>query len=107
MNLETFFEKFDQLADAPDAVEKMRELVLQLAVCGKLVEQNPSEISALECIRKANEPLVDVAVDKASDCPQGWVALPLGCLIASNTGGGTPSKQNPSYWNGSIPWASV
>ena len=32
MKLETFFEKFDQSADAPDAVEKMRELVLQLAV---------------------------------------------------------------------------
>ena len=39
MKLETFFEKFDQFADAPDAVAKMRELVLQLAVQGKLVEQ--------------------------------------------------------------------
>ena len=28
MKLETFFEKFDQFADAPDAVAKMRELVL-------------------------------------------------------------------------------
>ena len=27
MKLETFFEKFDQFADAPDAVAKMRELV--------------------------------------------------------------------------------
>ena len=34
MKLETFFEKFDQFADAPDAVAKMRELVLQLAVQG-------------------------------------------------------------------------
>jgi type I restriction enzyme S subunit len=38
MNLETFFEKFEQFADAPNAVGKMRELVLQLAVQGKLVE---------------------------------------------------------------------
>ena len=37
MTLETFFEKFDQLADAPDAVEKMRELVLDLAVTGRLL----------------------------------------------------------------------
>ena len=28
MKLETFFEKFDLFADAPDAVAKMRELVL-------------------------------------------------------------------------------
>ena len=40
MKLETFFEKFDQFADAPDAVAKMRELVLDLAVRGKLVVQN-------------------------------------------------------------------
>jgi type I restriction enzyme S subunit len=38
--LQTFFQKFDQLADTPDAVAKMRELVLQLAVTGKLVAQD-------------------------------------------------------------------
>jgi type I restriction enzyme S subunit len=43
MKLETFFEKFDQFADAPDAVAKMRELVLQLAVQGRLVSQSPSD----------------------------------------------------------------
>jgi type I restriction enzyme S subunit len=107
MNLETFFEKFELFADAPDAVAKMRELVLELAVQGKLVEQRPEEDSARECIRKANKPLVDFAADDLVEVPVGWIALPLGCLIASNTGGGTPSKQNPSYWNGQIPWASV
>ena len=43
MNLETFFEKFELFADAPDAVAKMRELVLELAVQGKLVEVNVSQ----------------------------------------------------------------
>jgi type I restriction enzyme S subunit len=42
-NLQTFFEKFDQFADAPDAVAKMRELVLQLAVTGRLVAQNKQD----------------------------------------------------------------
>ena len=46
MKLETFFEKFDQFADAPDAVAKMRELVLQLAVTGKLVNQDKREVPA-------------------------------------------------------------
>lgn len=41
MKLETFFNKFDQFADAPDAVAKMRELVLELAVQGKLVAPSP------------------------------------------------------------------
>jgi type I restriction enzyme S subunit len=40
MKLKTFFDKFDTFADAPDAVAKMRELVLQLAVTGKLVTQD-------------------------------------------------------------------
>jgi type I restriction enzyme, S subunit len=38
MTLDTFLNKFDQFADAPNAVTKMRELVLELAVPGKLVE---------------------------------------------------------------------
>ncbi len=36
MKLETFFEKFELFADAPDAVGKMRKLILQLAVQGRL-----------------------------------------------------------------------
>jgi type I restriction enzyme S subunit len=37
MTLETFFKKFDTFADAPDAVVKMRELVLDLAATGRLL----------------------------------------------------------------------
>lgn len=40
MTTETFFEKFDLLAGAPDAAAKMRELVLELAVTGKLAPQD-------------------------------------------------------------------
>lgn len=50
MELETFFEQFELLADAPNGVQKLRELILQLAVQRKLVpltnfEQNSREIS--------------------------------------------------------------
>jgi hypothetical protein len=34
MKLETFFEKFERFADAPDAVAKMRELVLAFSANG-------------------------------------------------------------------------
>jgi type I restriction enzyme S subunit len=37
MKLEVFFDKFDRFAGAPDAVEKMRELVLDLAITGRLL----------------------------------------------------------------------
>lgn len=35
-----------------------------------------------------------------------WVVRSLGSL-ASFSSGGTPSKDNPKYWNGSIPWVSA
>ncbi|CAM2067739.1 Restriction endonuclease subunit S [Sulfidibacter corallicola] len=54
MKLETFFEKFDQFADAPGAVAKMRELVLGLAVQGKLVPQNPNEGEGAELVSTAS-----------------------------------------------------
>jgi type I restriction enzyme, S subunit len=43
MRQETFFEKFDQFADAPDAAAKMREMLLRLAVTGRLVPQDPGD----------------------------------------------------------------
>lgn len=52
MKLETFFEKFDQFADAPDAVAKMRELVLELAVQGKLVAQSRNDEPALKQLER-------------------------------------------------------
>ena len=53
MKLETFFDKFGQFADAPDAVAKMRELVLQLAVTGKLVTQDKRDEPALALLESA------------------------------------------------------
>lgn len=47
MTLESFFDKCDPFADA---VAKMRELVLQLAVQGRLVDQQRSDGDALSCL---------------------------------------------------------
>lgn len=40
MNPDVFFKNFELLADAPNGVQKLRELILQLAVMGKLVPQD-------------------------------------------------------------------
>jgi type I restriction enzyme S subunit len=55
MTLDTFFKKFDQFADAPNAVAKMRELVLELAVQGKLVSQDPNDKPASAILKKIDE----------------------------------------------------
>jgi type I restriction enzyme S subunit len=68
MTLETFFEKFDLFADAPDAVAKMRELVLHLAVKGQLVGQDMRDEPAsalLASARAEREKLVVACKIKA------------------------------------------
>ena len=52
MNQETFFENFEVLADAPNDVLKQRELILQLAVMGKLVPQDPNTEPASILLKK-------------------------------------------------------
>jgi len=51
MTVETFFTNFGYLADAPNGVQKLRELILQLAVRGKLVPQDQTDVSAEELLR--------------------------------------------------------
>lgn len=61
MKLETFFKNFDLLADAPNSVQKLRELILQLAVMGKLVPQDENDEPAsvlLEKIKLEKEKLI-------------------------------------------------
>ncbi|MGI0486881.1 hypothetical protein ACN4EK_15680 [Pantanalinema rosaneae CENA516] len=43
MTLDSFFDNFALLTDAPNAVLNLREIVLQLAVQGKLVPQDSSD----------------------------------------------------------------
>lgn len=58
MNIAEFFEKFELFADAPNAVAKMRELVLQLAMQGKLSEANDRDVPVSVLLR-------DIEVEKA------------------------------------------
>ena len=71
MKLETFFEKFDQFADAPDAVAKMRELVLELAVRGRLLSSCSPDSSAPSDPSGPFSIPQDwqwIALNKAADC---------------------------------------
>ena len=61
MNHEAFFGNFEVLVDAPNGVQKVRELILRLAVQGKLVQQNTNEETAsilLLKIRNEKEQLI-------------------------------------------------
>jgi type I restriction enzyme S subunit len=114
MTLETFFEKFDLFADAPDAVAKMRELVLDLAVQGKVAEQDSSEEPAAELLKrliafKLANPLSGrrgrskeepVEVEASSDgLPANWVNTTIGEVLYVIRGASPRPKGDPQYFS--------
>ena len=120
MKAATFLENFGHLADAPGGVQRLREMVLRLAVRGCLVlaENNGESVAELiERLESARNSLTQsnksgLLIDPArfeGDMPYSipihwrWVRLAeFGVFV----GGGTPSKRNAEHWNGTIPWIS-
>lgn len=105
MDTRTFFEKFETFADAPNAIEKMRELVLRLAVQGRLVKQDDREASAFtllidteqqkESLAKSGKyrGLTAVSPIEGSghfDSPNGWAWVRLGDLLINRDGERVP-----------------
>ena len=98
----------------------LRQKILDLAIHGKLVPQDPNDEPAsvlLERIRAEKERLIKegkikkpkkskVVCDKPHyplELPKGWVWTTLG-EIGSWQSGATPSRMNKDYYGGNIPW---
>ena len=121
MNSETFFKHFATFAEAPNGVAKLREMILQLAVHGKLVPQDPNDEAATnlrERILTKRKQMIEAGEfgPFATDAkwpdgalpytlPKGWDWIRFGEL-GGFLGGGTPSKERAEYWDGKIPWVS-
>jgi type I restriction enzyme S subunit len=52
MNAAGLLKHYDRIADAPDAVAKLRRLILDLAVRGKLVSQDPTDERVSELLKR-------------------------------------------------------
>ncbi|RMT78898.1 restriction endonuclease subunit S [Pseudomonas viridiflava] len=111
------------LAGTPNGIKKLRELILELAVRGKLVPQDPSDEPASELLKRITEEktrlvaegkikkpksLPDVeTLEKLYDLPAGWewTTLPG---AASYQIGKTPPTKEAKYWDDSgLPWVSI
>ncbi|WP_305805187.1 restriction endonuclease subunit S [Stenotrophomonas sp. YIM B06876] len=116
MKLETFFDKFDQFADGPDAVAKMRELVLELAIQGRLTSALPSDGTVPSTIelRESAAALANSLglrspkhvvedLEPPFDVPSHWRWIALADIGAAQTGT-TPSKADHGAFNGDIPF---
>jgi type I restriction enzyme S subunit len=122
------FDNLESLIDAPNGIEKGRELILQLAIQGKLTEQDPKDEPASELlkkikkekekllaegkIKKQNElpPISDE--EKSFELPKGWEWSKMDDLGSSNIGltyspndisdSGLPVLRSNNIQNGNI-----
>lgn len=100
-------------------IKKLRELILELAVRGKLVPQDPNDEPASELLKRIaaeKEALVKAKILRKSkelapvatkeipyDIPNGWILTRLGS-IGDWGAGATPSRARSEYYGGDIPW---
>ncbi|EJF4093036.1 restriction endonuclease subunit S [Vibrio parahaemolyticus] len=112
---------FDTLFTTEESIDQLKQTILQLAVMGKLVPQDPNDEPASELLKriagekaqlvkekkiKKQKALPPIAEDeKPFELPSSWEWCRLG-QIGYDLGGGTPSKSNSKYWDGEIPWVS-
>ena len=120
-NWQRLAEHFDTLFTTESSLDALKQTVLQLAVMGKLVPQDPNDEPARELlkriaherarldaegVRNKSAPLTaSDESERSFPVPKGWavVTLPDLCRIG---GGATPSKEKASYWGKGVPWVS-
>lgn len=105
MNAERLLAHYEKIADAPDAIARLRRFVLDLAVRGKLVPQDPNDEPASELLKriakekarlvKAGEirkqkPLPPVGEDVEFDLPVTWRWTRLGIVTSYIQRGKSP-----------------
>ena len=101
--------------------KKLRQKILDLAIRGKLVPQDPNDEPAsvlLERIRAEKERLIqegkikrskksasDDEIEAPFEIPESWIACKLEDIAYIGTGA-TPDTRNNDYYYGNIPWVS-
>ena len=91
MTADRLLTHYERIADAPDAVPRLRRFVLDLAVRGKLVEQDPNDkpasISLVERKRQRRQREV-----RPLDVP-GWLVAPVASLLQFQYGKGMKASK--------------
>lgn len=121
MTPQKFIDVFDTIAEAPGGIERLRELVLHLAVRGKLVPRDAEDEPASELfagLEEGKKRLLEEGMISKSRYPSGipvekepfkipesWQWLHLGD-VGAIVGGGTPRSGESSFWSDGqdVPW---
>lgn len=120
MNTERLLAHYERIADAPDAIGRLRRFILDLAVRGKLVPQDPNEGTADELIqslkkarriweakgrirREKGDSAAILDEEKYQEIPRSWAWARLVELGQTQTGT-SPSSANPDLFGDFIPF---
>ena len=112
-------EHFHTLFTTESSIDALKQTLLQLAVMGKLVAQDPSDEPVSELLKRIErektqlieqkvirkgKSLPDIEQDEMQfNLPMGWEWIRLG-QIGDWGAGATPARGNSSYYGGEMPW---
>lgn len=113
MTPEEFFDQFELVTAAPGGVERLRKLILRLAVRGRLGTGDEHDSSAFDLVRKClatkgqRPKTMDlVFAETPFAIPDTWQWARFDQLVDFQAGR-TPSTKESRYWEGGIPWVSI
>ncbi len=120
MNAQQLLAQFDRISEAPEAIPRLRRFILDLAVRGKLVEQDPNDepvshfLARIEAEQarlvkerqiKPVERFDSVATDEIPfQIPSGWAIRRMGWLARKFGAGSTPLGGKSVYQSEGVPF---
>ncbi|WP_204808743.1 restriction endonuclease subunit S [Mycobacterium riyadhense] len=112
MDSQTFIDAFDHIADAPEGIGRIRTLILDLAVRGRLSHQDTNDVSSTALLDRIaaerdrmvklgqirrRKALLPVADDDQPFLPNGWACIRFGELFSRMGAGSTPTGGQKAY----------
>lgn len=107
MNAEQLLRHFERISEAPDAIPRLRRFILDLAVRGKLVEQDPSDEPAAELLKRIAEEKARLGTKSTVrsldqdeipfELPSGWSWSRIGEVCSKTGSGSTPRGGKDVY----------
>ena len=114
MNADRLLAHFEQISEAPDAIPRLRRFILDLAVRGKLVVQDPEDEPAVELLKEIQARFRRLRIAKKLvpletkeipfALPDRWRWTRLGVICEKTGSGSTPRGGKEAYIETGIPF---
>ena len=79
---------YEKIADAPDAIPRLRRFILDLAVRGKLMEHDPADEPTSESLKRIAKERLD-----QGDLPANWCRATVGTFLDFRYGKGLKASE--------------